>query len=64
MIKQIQNQKLTNNLTNTVKDLNHSLQTIQPNNSKTTQLITYLLVGSVVAGIFVYHYIREQEKLN
>jgi len=61
MIKQIQNQQLTSNFSQTVKDLNSSLQAIQPDNSKTTQIITYLLVGSVVAGIFVYHYIREQE---
>jgi hypothetical protein len=57
------NQPVVNNLTETVKDLNHSLQAIQPDNSKTTQLITYLLLGTAITGIFVYHYIREQEKL-
>jgi len=56
--------QLTNNLSQTVKDLNNSLQTIQPSDNKTARLITYLLVGTAITGIFVYHYIREQEKLN
>jgi len=55
------NQIITSNFSQAVNNLNSSLQTIQPDNSETIQLITYLLVGSVVAGIFVYHYIKEQE---
>jgi len=51
-------------LSNTVKDLNNSLALIKPNNSETTQLITYALIATAVVGIFVYHYIRNQEKLD
>ncbi len=66
MIKPTPNQQLTNNLTSTVQQLSSSLKTIQPVNSdnQTTQLITYALVATAVVGIFVYHYIREQEKLD
>ena len=56
------NQPLVSNLTNTVQQLSSSLKAIQPlGNSETTRLITYALVGTVVAGLVVYHYIREQE---
>ena len=51
-------------LSNTVKDLNNSLALIKPDNSETTQLITYALIATAVVGIFVYHYIRNQEKLD
>jgi len=57
------NQQLTINLTSTVQDLNTSLSAIKPNNSETTQIITYVLVGTVVAGLLVYHYIKQQENL-
>lgn len=53
--------QLTPNLVNTVQQLSTSLQAIQPDNSETTQLITYALVATVVAGLVVYHYIRQQE---
>jgi hypothetical protein len=57
-----QSNQLTNSLTNTVQQLSSSLKAIQPlGNSETTQIITYALVGTVVAGLVVYHYIREQE---
>ena len=55
------NQQLTNNLTSTVQQLSTSLTAIKPNNSETTQIITYVLVGTVVAGLLVYHYIKNQE---
>lgn len=60
------NNQLTqpNNLTNTVQQLSTSLQTIQPlsiSNSETTQIITYSLIATAVVGIFVYHYIKNQE---
>lgn len=48
-------------LTNTVQELSTSLTALKPNNSETTQLITYALIATAVVGIFVYHYIREQE---
>ena len=64
MVNQITqlNNQLTNNLSQTVKELTANLQAIQPADNKTAQLITYLLVGTAIAGIFVYHYIKENEK--
>ena len=38
-----------------------SLQTLAPANNETTQLITYALIATAVVGIFVYHYIKNQE---
>ena len=55
--------QLTSNLTNTVQQLSTSLTTLKPNDSETTQLITYTLVATAVVGIFVYHYIKSQEAL-
>lgn len=54
-------QLTTPNLLKTVQTLSTSLQAIQPNNSETTQLITYALVATAVVGILVYHYIKQQE---
>jgi hypothetical protein len=54
----------TTNLTKTVEDLSTSLNALKPNNSETTQIITYALVATAVVGIFVYHYIKSQEKLD
>ena len=54
--------KPNSNLTGLVKDLSSSLTTLKPNNSETTQLITYALLATAVVGIAVYHYIREQER--
>jgi len=56
-------QTITTDLTK-VKDfgeLSSSLQALKPNNSETTQLITYTLIATAVVGIFVYHYIKNQE---
>ena len=61
------NSQLTNNLTSTVQSLSTSLQSIQPlslGNSETTQIITYTLIATAVVGIFVYHYIKNQEQTN
>ena len=55
---------LTPNLFNTVQQLSASLKAIQPIslvNSQTTQLITYSLIATAVVGIFVYHYLKNQE---
>lgn len=57
------NQTLTTDLTKTVEDLSNGLSALKPNNSETTQIITYALVATAVVGIFVYHYIKSQEKL-
>jgi len=54
-------QLTTPNLLNAVQTLSTSLKVIQPNNSETTQLITYALVATAVVGIMVYHYIKNQE---
>lgn len=57
------NNQLTPNLTSTIQKLSTSLQSIQPADNQNIRFITYLLVGTALTGIFVYHYIREQEKL-
>jgi hypothetical protein len=57
----LSNQLTTPNLLNTVQNLSTSLKVIQPNNSETTQLITYALVATAIVGILVYHYIRNHE---
>lgn len=62
MVNQIQNHQLTNNLSQTVKDLSTSLQALQPSDNQTVRLITYALVATAITGIFVYHYIKSQEE--
>jgi hypothetical protein len=52
---------IPSNITSTVQQLNTNLQAIKPDNSETTQLITYALVATAIVGIFVYHYIKNQE---
>jgi len=46
-----------------VQELSTSLQAIQPlgSDQPTTQLITYSLLATAIMGIFVYHYIKNQE---
>lgn len=59
------NKTITTDLTK-LKDfgeLSSSLQALKPNNSETTQIITYTLIATAVVGIFVYHYLKEQENL-
>jgi hypothetical protein len=60
-MKEITSLNNLSQLSSTVKDLNNSLALLKPNNSETTQLITYALIATAVVGIFVYHYIRQQE---
>ena len=57
------NQTLTTDLAklSTFQELSDSLAVMKPNNSETTQLITYALLATAVVGIFVYHYIKQQE---
>jgi hypothetical protein len=38
-----------------------SLKGIAPSQNETTQLITYTLIAVAITGIFVYHYIKQQE---
>jgi hypothetical protein len=67
-------QQLTPQLVNTVQQLSTSLKAIQlislgnsekegvySELSQTTQLITYTLIATAIVGIFVYHYIKNQE---
>ena len=58
------NQVISTDLTKTVQDLSNGLSALKPNNSETTQIITYALIATAVVGIFVYHYIRNQEQIN
>ena len=66
MLNQTPSSPLTPPLVNTVQQLSTSLQTIQPlslGNSETTQIITYTLIATALVGIFVYHYIKQNENL-
>jgi len=54
-------QQLTSSLTNTIENLSTSLQAISPTDNQTVRLITYTLVATAITGIFVYHYIKNQE---
>jgi hypothetical protein len=54
--------KPNRNLTGLVQDLSTNLNNLQPNQSETTQLITYALLAIAVVGIAVYHYIKHQER--
>ena len=69
-------QQLTPQVVNTVQQLSTSLQAIQPLSlgnsekegvyselSQTIQIITYTLIATAVVGIFVYHYIKQNENL-
>ena len=47
-----------------LNQLTSSLQALSPQPSETTQLITYALIATALVGIFVYHYIKEQEANN
>jgi hypothetical protein len=58
------NQITTSNLNQTVKELSTNLQAIQPSDNRTAQLITYALIATAITGIMVYHYIKNQEKLD
>ena len=49
---------------NNLNQLANSLKEIAPPSSETTQLITYTLIAAALVGIFVYHYIKQQEALN
>ena len=57
------NQEISTDLTKTVQDLSTGLSALKPNNSETTQIITYALIATAVVGIFVYHYIKNHENL-
>lgn len=46
---------------NSLQELNNSLVALKPNNSETTQIITYALLGIALVGIMFYHYVKEQE---
>ena len=55
------NQELITSLTTNLHQLNHTL----PTNSKVSeaiQVINYAIIASVIAGMAIYHYIKEQEQ--
>jgi len=58
MINQTQQLTVPSNL----NQLATSLKDLAPQNSETTQIITYALLATAVVGIFVYHYIKSQEQ--
>jgi hypothetical protein len=49
---------------NSIQQLSTSLQALQPSQSETTQLITYTLLATALVGLFIYHYIKNQENLD
>jgi len=51
-------------LTQSVQTLSTNLKAIQPDNSSLTRTITYALIATALVGIFVYHYIKQQEASN
>ena len=49
-----------------LQQLVNSLQTLTPlslTQDQTIQTITYTLIATAVVGIFVYHYLKQQENL-
>ena len=58
------NQKTITDLTKIrdFSELSSSLKALAPPSSETTQIITYTLIATAVVGIFVYHYIKENEQ--
>jgi hypothetical protein len=48
-------------LINSAQELKNGLTVIAPDNSKTTQVITFALTATAIVGMFVYHYIKSQE---
>ena len=58
------NQLTLSMLPSNLNQLANSLKEIAPTNSETTQIITYALIATALVGIFVYHYIKQQEATN
>jgi len=52
------------NWANSAQELSNTLQALQPDNSSLTRTITYALIATAMVGIFVYHYIKQQEASN
>jgi len=60
-IIQLNQPNQSTNWANSAQELSNTLQTLQPDNSSLTRIITYALIATALVGIFVYHYIKEQE---
>jgi hypothetical protein len=58
MTSQLQQLTVPSNL----NQLATSLKTLAPADNETAQIITYTLIATAVVGIFVYHYIKENEQ--
>ena len=52
---------IPSNFTETISQLSTNLKSVAPVNSETTQIINYVLIATAITGIFVYHYIKNQE---
>jgi hypothetical protein len=54
---------IPSNLTSTLQELSHQLSSITVNSElkETQQIINYVLIATAITGIFVYHYIKNQE---
>jgi hypothetical protein len=52
---------IPSNFTETINQLSTNLKSVAPVNSETTQIINYVLIATAITGIFVYHYIKNQE---
>ena len=52
---------IPSNFAETISQLNTNLKSVAPVNSETTQIINYVLIATAITGIFVYHYIKNQE---
>ena len=58
-------QLITPPLISTLQQLSASLKSVPPlslGSCETTQLITYALVATAVVVIFIYHYIKQNQK--
>jgi hypothetical protein len=54
---------IPSNLTSTLQELSNQLSSITVNSKlkETQQIINYVLIATAITGIFVYHYIKNQE---
>ena len=49
------------NLIKSAQELKQSLTALAPDDSKTTKIITFALAATAIMGMFVYHYLKQQE---
>ena len=61
MVKQLTHPQLIT-VPGNLTELSTSLKSIAPADNEMAQLITYALIATAVVGIFIYQYIKAQEK--